>query len=306
MTVGKEDPGLEIVFYALKTLITDTFRETEDPGEHPLAKRLRKLEERIEGINEQQCKAHGDTNAKLNFLIRTLGFNATDLRAEDFGKNAKSLEISTGAPLECAVPAQPRQLSAAARLDQPYKRSSAEEQAVASIVGRGRGGGGWYEGGIELKPNQDHVLRQVPEEPQSQPWRLSVSRGSSGGLGMCFVLSEGQVVIAECSPSGTAAEAGLAVYDTILEIDGTSTEGLSADEITAALRGEPGTCTSLLIGEYQVRPLNGSGVEESDGLKGEEITPGRTIGVNGARLTSSSPDTKVHLKVTMTFIWESV
>ena len=100
------------------------------------------------------------------------------------------------------------------------------------------------------------IVKDTPRTATDRPNRfttrsLSLCRDVTGGLGFSFVLSAEQVVVAECLPSGAAAVAGLAPYDTVIQIDGVSTRGLSAGEISGLLRGNPMSSLTLLVGEFQ-------------------------------------------------------
>ena len=100
------------------------------------------------------------------------------------------------------------------------------------------------------------IVKDTPRTATDRPNRftarsLSLCRDVTGGLGFSFVLSAEQVVVAECLPTGAAAVAGLAPYDTVIQIDGVSTRGLSAGEISGLLRGNPMSSLTLLVGEFQ-------------------------------------------------------
>ena len=100
------------------------------------------------------------------------------------------------------------------------------------------------------------IVKDTPRTATDRPNRfttrsLSLCRDATGGLGFSFVLSAEQVVVAECLPSGAAAVAGLAPYDTIIQVDGVYTRGLSAGEISGLLRGNPMSSLTLLVGEFQ-------------------------------------------------------
>jgi carboxyl-terminal processing protease len=87
---------------------------------------------------------------------------------------------------------------------------------------------------------------------QEETDRLDIdTSGHTVGIGVIVRDLDGPVVLfpVEGSP---AARAGVRVGDRLLEVDGTDTEGLPAEEVSALMRGEPGSRLAL-----RVRGLDG-------------------------------------------------
>ncbi len=68
-----------------------------------------------------------------------------------------------------------------------------------------------------------------------------------GGIGIQIGMEEGQLKVMSPLIGTPAYRAGLESGDTILEIDGKSTEGIHRDEAVRLLKGEPGTKVSLVV-----------------------------------------------------------
>lgn len=71
--------------------------------------------------------------------------------------------------------------------------------------------------------------------------------GAFGGIGAQVSIVDGQVVIVEPLEDSPAGREGIAAGDKILEVDGTSTEGMTLDEAVGRIRGEPGSQVALLV-----------------------------------------------------------
>jgi len=68
------------------------------------------------------------------------------------------------------------------------------------------------------------------------------------GIGIQIGLDKAQKIVIIAPIQGTPAfKAGLMPKDEILEVDGTSTKGLSIEEVASKIRGTPGTAVKLLI-----------------------------------------------------------
>ena len=72
-------------------------------------------------------------------------------------------------------------------------------------------------------------------------------QGAFGGIGAQVSVIDGQVAIVEPLDDSPAEREGIAAGDRILEVDGTSTEGMTLDEAVGRIRGEPGTQVTLLV-----------------------------------------------------------
>ena len=71
--------------------------------------------------------------------------------------------------------------------------------------------------------------------------------GNYVGLGLRFDVRNGWITIIAPIQGSPAERAGLTTGDRIVEIDGESTRGLTADEASNAMRGEPGTKAQLVV-----------------------------------------------------------
>jgi carboxyl-terminal processing protease len=71
--------------------------------------------------------------------------------------------------------------------------------------------------------------------------------GNFGGVGMEVGLRDDLVTVIAPLPNTPASKAGIVSQDVIVEIDGTSTDGMSIDEAVRLIRGEPGTTVDLRI-----------------------------------------------------------
>lgn len=72
-------------------------------------------------------------------------------------------------------------------------------------------------------------------------------RGSFEGIGAEVSMKDGQVVVVAPIPDTPAERAGIRPGDTILEVNGESTQGLGVFEVVARIRGPEGTSVDLLI-----------------------------------------------------------
>ncbi len=68
-----------------------------------------------------------------------------------------------------------------------------------------------------------------------------------GGIGIQIGMEDGQLKVMSPLIGTPAYRAGLESGDTILEIDGKSTEGIHRDDAVRLLKGEPGTKVSLVV-----------------------------------------------------------
>ncbi|HEY0969882.1 MAG TPA: S41 family peptidase [Gemmatimonadales bacterium] len=71
--------------------------------------------------------------------------------------------------------------------------------------------------------------------------------GNYTGLGLQFDVRGGWITVIAARRNSPAERAGISTGDRILEIDGSSTAGLTPDEAVRAMRGEPGTTVRLTV-----------------------------------------------------------
>jgi len=74
-----------------------------------------------------------------------------------------------------------------------------------------------------------------------------ITTGQYGGIGALIHKQDDYVVISEPYEGNPAQTSGLKAGDKILEIDGVSAKGKSTDEVSAILKGQPGTKVKILL-----------------------------------------------------------
>jgi len=97
---------------------------------------------------------------------------------------------------------------------------------------------------------------------------LSSLEGKFGGIGAMVTVKDEQVTIIAPIPGSPAAEAGIRAGDVILEVNGTSTSGMSLAEAVLSIRGPEGTPVTLLV-QHQGEPEP----EEIEIIRGEIKLP---------------------------------
>lgn len=100
----------------------------------------------------------------------------------------------------------------------------------------------------------------IPEE-EEENLRL-MTTGSYGGIGAVIRKVNGGILIAEITENSPAARAMLAAGDTIIEVAGLSTAGMSTDSCSTLMKGVPGSSVTL-----KVRKLRGQQVKEYNILR---------------------------------------
>lgn len=81
---------------------------------------------------------------------------------------------------------------------------------------------------------------------EAEQWDAA-QRGAFEGIGAYIDIRDGQVVVTEPLVGSPAARAGLQPGDLILAVDGASTEGWSAEDLAARVRGPEGTTVTLRV-----------------------------------------------------------
>ncbi|HVA54911.1 MAG TPA: S41 family peptidase [Gammaproteobacteria bacterium] len=83
-----------------------------------------------------------------------------------------------------------------------------------------------------------------------------VTTGEFGGLGLEVTQQDGAVVVISPIDGTPAAQAGIQTGDIILQVNGTSLDGMNLDKAVALMRGRPGTAITLTILRHAVaKPL---------------------------------------------------
>jgi carboxyl-terminal processing protease len=84
-------------------------------------------------------------------------------------------------------------------------------------------------------------------DPEAYDRDVDDTAGSYSGIGVSASEIEDKFVIVTVYDTSPAAQAGLSAGDTILSVDGVTTEGMSFDELILRVRGEEGTTITLQI-----------------------------------------------------------
>ncbi|MBI4303460.1 MAG: S41 family peptidase [Chloroflexi bacterium] len=95
-------------------------------------------------------------------------------------------------------------------------------------------------------------------DPRTYDLNRSNLSGRFSGIGATVGIRDDRIIVIAPIPGTPAARAGIKSGDTILEINGESTEGMSVEEAVLRIRGPRGTAVKLLIlsqGESQPREV---------------------------------------------------
>jgi carboxyl-terminal processing protease len=76
---------------------------------------------------------------------------------------------------------------------------------------------------------------------------MSSFQGEFDGIGAYMTIKDSRIAILAPFPGSPAEQAGVKAGDIILEIDGTTTEGMTVDEAIIRIRGHKGTPVTLLV-----------------------------------------------------------
>ncbi len=77
-----------------------------------------------------------------------------------------------------------------------------------------------------------------------------LTTGQYGGIGSMIQIQGDYVVVSDPYENSPAQKAGLKAGDKIIEINGKSAKGKTTSEVSAALKGQPGTTVKILIQSY--------------------------------------------------------
>lgn len=83
--------------------------------------------------------------------------------------------------------------------------------------------------------------------PEAYRSFLESISGHYGGVGMSLEEKDGQIVVVTSFPGSPARTAGITGGERILAVDGWEVAGWSLEEVSARIRGEPGTKVELLV-----------------------------------------------------------
>lgn len=150
----------------------------------------------------------------------------------------------------------PQQVSAAGQPDLPSAAGDGGKGDVDSVYNAalailnerssGDDGGKLVEVAINgalaaLDPHSSYLNAAAFREMQTQ------SRGSFGGVGMEVTMSDGLVRVVSPIDDSPAAKAGILANDLIANVDGTSVQGLTLNQVVEKLRGPVGSKVSFKI-----------------------------------------------------------
>jgi carboxyl-terminal processing protease len=103
---------------------------------------------------------------------------------------------------------------------------------------------GAIDGMLQSLGDVGHTRFLTPDEAKAERQALS---GSVQGIGAEVQMRNGIPVIVAPLPNSPAERAGVVAGDVIHAVDGTSTAGMSIDQVVNLVRGKPGTTVSLTL-----------------------------------------------------------
>ncbi len=123
------------------------------------------------------------------------------------------------------------------------------------------------------------------------------TRGQFGGLGIVISLKDNALTIVSPMEDTPGFRAGLLSEDRILEIDGTSTDGITLPEAVKKLRGEPGTKVSLKVLRPKTQEVRELTLERAE-IKVASVKDARIIedGIGYLRITQFNEPTATYLQ----------
>ena len=119
---------------------------------------------------------------------------------------------------------------------------------------------GSIDGMVQAVGDTGHTRFLTPAEVKDQHTALS---GSIVGIGALMDTQQGTPIIQSVIPGGPAERAGLRSGDKVLSVDGTTTDGMSVDDVVKRIRGDEGTTVKLqILHEGDTAPVDYSIVRE--------------------------------------------
>jgi carboxyl-terminal processing protease len=103
---------------------------------------------------------------------------------------------------------------------------------------------GSINGLVDAVGDTGHTRFLTPDEVKNEHSSLS---GEVVGIGALMNVDQGAPIIQSVIPGGPAERAGLRSGDRVLTVDGTSTDGLTLDDVVSRIRGDAGTTVRLSI-----------------------------------------------------------
>jgi len=83
--------------------------------------------------------------------------------------------------------------------------------------------------------------------PQQYQQEVSQLSGKVAGIGVLVTQANGQLTVERVIAGSPAAGAGVLAGDQITAVDGTSTSGMTFDQLAAVIRGDPGTQVTISV-----------------------------------------------------------
>lgn len=113
-----------------------------------------------------------------------------------------------------------------------------------------------------MKDGIDGMLKELDPytvyipETEIEDYRF-MTTGEYGGIGSLIHKQDDKIVISEPYENSPAQKSGLKAGDRILKVNGKSTSDKTVDDVSTALKGQPGTTVSLVIERNgESKPLN--------------------------------------------------
>jgi len=92
--------------------------------------------------------------------------------------------------------------------------------------------------------------------PQQYQQEVSQLSGKVAGIGVLVTQANGQLTVERVIAGSPAAGAGVLAGDQITAVDGTSTSGMTFDQLAAVIRGDPGTQVTISVIHPAPRPAS--------------------------------------------------
>lgn len=89
----------------------------------------------------------------------------------------------------------------------------------------------------------------IPEDDEESLELLTT--GSYGGIGALIKKDGKSIIISEQYENSPAAKNGLVAGDTIMMVDGLSTESMKVDDVSAKMKGKPGTTVKFIVNKLK-------------------------------------------------------